>query len=95
MSFVLTLKEFEEKQKEILNKLDSFIKSYDEFTKKVNSKYWRRTGAHYSELKQMISDIKEFEPLKMSELEKDEWVRDALFTDKEKELWDETKKFNL
>lgn len=94
MKFVLTKKEFDKDKKEILNKLDIFMKDYDNFTKKVKPKYWRETGEDYFNLKKTYKDIKNSEPIDMNDLESD-IVRDEVLSSEEIDLWNKMKSYNL
>lgn len=91
---VKTKAEFQLMKDDILDKLDKFIDDYDKFTRKVGSKYWRVSGAFAGELQNIKKEIPRFEPLTFKELQHD-WIRDDILTDEEKEIYNNTKKYNI
>lgn len=94
MSVVKSNKEFQRMKDNISKKLDNFIKSYDVFSRSVSPINWRTSGHYYSEVKKLKLNIQEFNPITNKELEQ-EWVRNAVMTDEEKELYNNSKKYNL
>ena len=50
---------------------------------------------HYDRVDENFKDkLNEFTPLTLKHLDQ-EWIRNAVLTDEEKELWDNAKKYNL
>jgi hypothetical protein len=94
MSVVKSNKEFQRMKDNITKKLDNFIKSYDGFSRSVSPNNWRTSGSYYSKFIDLKHDIQNFQPITNKELEQ-EWVRDAIMTDEEKELYNNSKKYNL
>lgn len=94
MNFIKTQLEFDEMKKEFTRKIDSFLIDFNEFTRHVAPKYWRSGGIVYSELKKFKDHIQKFEPIQMKDLKQD-WVRDEVMTDDERELWNTSKKYNV
>jgi len=52
----------------IINKINDLLNEYDIFTNYVSSKYWRRTGTHFTQLKQMKKDIIDFKEISKNDL---------------------------
>ena len=91
---VKTPEEFHQMKNDIKGKLRKFISEYDQFVKSVSPSNWRSTGHHYQALKIFCDDIDNFEPVTTKHLDQ-EWVRDQVLTDEEKEMWNDAKKYNL
>ena len=94
MKVVKTKTEFQLMKDELNQKLDDVIQSYDKFLKSISPSQWRGTGTHFRNLSDLRDDIKYFKPLTDKDLE-NEWVRDEVLTDEEKELYNNSKKYNL
>ena len=94
MGAVKSKKEFQKMKDSISKKLDNFIKSYDVFSSSVSPINWPTSGHYYTELKKMKQNIQYLQPITNKDLEQ-EWVRDAIMTDEEKELYNNSKKYNL
>lgn len=94
MKFVLTPKEFQEKKEEFKSKIDKFTSDYHEFTRYVSPSNWRTVGGHQVEIDQLKHHVDKATPLKSKDLEQD-WVRDQVLNDEEKEEWNAMKKYNL
>lgn len=92
---IKTPAEFKKSKEEVLTKLMDFRDTYSEFIKTVKPSEWRRTGNHFAELKKMQLEIPiEEGPITIKDLEND-FIRNQLLNDEEKELWDNAKKYNL
>lgn len=87
-------KEFQQMKDEFAIKLDDFIRSYGEFTNSVSPQNWRVSGSYYAKLKDLKIVMQSFKPLEMKDLEY-EYVRDEVLSDKEKELYNNSIKYNL
>jgi len=94
MSIVKTQEEYEEMKKDFTNKIDKFLLDFNEFSRKTSPKYWRSFGDAHVGLRNIKDRMKEYTPLKMKHLEVD-FVRDDVLNDKEKEIYNQTKKYNL
>jgi hypothetical protein len=97
MKYVKTPDEFDKLKQKMLKKLIRFIDDYEEFSKYTSPSSWRLSGHHFMELKNLKKDLIDTDRIKsltMKDLE-NEFVRDEIFTDEEKELWDATTKYNL
>lgn len=70
--------DFDTLKKGVLNKIDSLIKEYEEFTNEVSPGNWRSTGHHLTELRKMKEDILRFKEISEDEKEID-WVKDQRF----------------
>jgi len=90
---VKTKEEFELMKKEINQKVDSFTKDWDEFTRYVSPSYWRGMNTNFNPKKLKI-DIERFEPATNKHLNIEEF-RDEVMTDEEKDEWNTTQKYNL
>jgi hypothetical protein len=44
----------------VLDKIDELMEVYDKFTTMVSPKHWRTTGTHFTELRGMKENVKEF-----------------------------------
>ena len=94
MNFIKTKSEFEEMKKDFTQKIDSFLNDFNEFTRHLSPSYWRSTGKVFSELKTLKYNMRVLEPIQMKHLEQD-WVRDEVLNDEEKEEYNTIKKYNL
>jgi len=94
LKYIKTKEEFQVIKDEMDQKVVDFMKSYDTFTRLTSPKNWRTSGHHFSELRKLKDEIKEFEPLKLKDLD-NEHVRDSIMTDEEKEIYKNSKKFNI
>ena len=86
--------EFQEMKDNMSIEIDNLLKNYEEFTKSVSPDHWRTTGFHFTNLKKLKNDIQRFEPLKDKDLE-EEWIRDQVLTDEEKEFYKTINNYNL
>lgn len=78
----------------LIDKLSDFMVSYDEFVMSTSPSNWRSTGHFYSELNQLKSIISSCDPLTYKDLE-NEYVRNDVLTDEEKEIYNNKSKYNL
>jgi len=74
--------------------IDTFIDSFDTFIRSTSPRYWRVTGTAYNDLKKLKDTIEECEPLTYKDLE-NAYLRDQVLTDEEKELYNNSNKYNL
>jgi hypothetical protein len=51
---------FTDKKQNILTNLENLINQYDDFSKSVDSKHWRITGHHFTDLNRIYQEFKEF-----------------------------------
>lgn len=91
---IKTEKEFNTMRSDIITKLDQFYIDYNNFVNSVSPSNYRLTGHHFIELRNMRDDIQKFTRLNIKDLEND-FIRDQVLTEEEKELYDDTKNFNL
>jgi hypothetical protein len=92
MKFVKSPKEYEKLKKGFSKKIDKFLKDYMDFLNYTSPDYWR--SGIYSNIKKYKDQIESFQPLTMKELE-NEWNRDQVFNDEQKEYWNTLKKYNI
>jgi len=93
MSFMKTNSEFQEMKQDVVNKLNSFIDSYDKFSNHINPKHWRSSGNYY-EIKNLKDDIDDYTQCTADNLESD-FFRKEVMTDEEREEYETEKKYNL
>ena len=94
MGVIKTKKEFQLMKDEMIQKVDSFLKDFHDFTSSVSPNNWRTIGSYYQELKKFKEDIPFFEPISKKDLEQ-EWVRYEVMTEEEKEIYKTSKKMNI
>lgn len=70
--------DFEIGKKDVIKILTNLLEVYGDFTNDVSPKYWRTTGHHITEIKNMIEDLERFEPISIEEKQLD-WVKDSRF----------------
>jgi hypothetical protein len=70
-------KDFNGQKEDMLKLIDKFMHEYEIFTTRVSPKNWRQTGSHFTELRKMKADIKDFTEMKTSE-RNNSWVKDEL-----------------
>lgn len=92
MDFIKTPDEYNELRNDFSTKIDSFLDDYGKFLDSTSPDYWR--GGIYQKIKKLKGDIYGYEPLTLKHLDAD-WVRDEVLSDEQKEIWDNTKKYNL
>jgi hypothetical protein len=94
--FIKSPEEFEKMRGQVISDFDRLINSYSKLTRQTSPKCWRLTGHQLTELRKMkVEFYKEVDKqLTMSDLEI-EIVRDELLTPKQKELWNDMRKYNL
>lgn len=66
---------FSDNKDKVIEMINSLMKEYDLFTKKVSSKNWRSTGNHFTELRKMKDDIVNFSEITDNEKE---WVKNQI-----------------
>lgn len=90
---IKTKDEFEEMKQDMLQKVDNFVKDWDEFTRYVSPKHWQGMGRNFKPT-MLKDDIMRYEPATQKHLD-NELFRDEVFTDEEKEEWNATQKYNI
>ena len=86
--------EFQEMKDDMSIEIDNLMINYEEFTKSVSPNHWRSTEFHFTNLKKLKDEIQRFGPLKPEDLE-DEWIRDQVLTDEEKDFYKTINNYNL
>jgi hypothetical protein len=94
MNVIKTKKEFQLMKDEMIQKVDDFMKNFDDFSRSISPSDWRTIGSYYKELKKFKDDIPFFKPITKKDLEK-EWVKLQVMTAEEKEIYKNSKKFNI
>ena len=94
MKAIKTLREYNKMKKEFSNEIDSFLKKFSTFTKFTSPEHWRETSYTYNSLKKFKDKLKEYKPIQLKHLNA-EWVRDEVLDDEDKEIWNNTKKYNI
>lgn len=73
--------DFDILKKELIENIDQVLEIYDDFINDFSPKHWRTTGHHFTELKKMKEEVKNFTPITSDELKID-WVRKERFNKK-------------
>ena len=94
MNIIKTRTEYNKMKSVLIDKLSDFMVEYDKFVNSTSPSYWRSTGHFYSEVEQLKNVISKCDPMTYKDLEND-FVRSEVLTDEEKELYKNSKKYNL
>ncbi len=69
--------DFQIKRNKLVDKLNLFIREYEEFTKEVSSQNWRTTGHHITSMKNFSSEMENLKQISEEEKNND-WVKEAI-----------------
>lgn len=94
MKALKTRQEYDLMKDKMSSEIDNFLSKFDVFIRSTSPDYWRTTGTLYTTIKNFKDELKRLKPLTDKHLEQD-WIRDEVLTDEEKELWNNSKKYNL
>ncbi len=94
MGIIKTKEEFLDAKKNILADFETYLNSYNKFTRIVSPSSWRSLGNNFNShnIKDSIKNAKG--PITMKDLES-EFIRDEVLTDEEKEIYNQITKYNL